>query len=219
MRADVVLKRDVQEELAWDPSIDATCVDVVVKNGVVTLTGRVNSYPEKQFAETAAKRVAGVQRVEEAIEVHLPPGLSKCKDSEISQVVQTILKWNVAVADDKVLFSVKNGWITLEGEVHWQYQKIALENALRYVRGVTGITSNIGIVPRAKVVQARTKIEAALLRNGGLDAHRIEVDADGGMVILSGMSSSWEVHQAAEQTAWALPGVRVVRNQLSLLAD
>lgn len=136
MKTDVVLKRDVQEELAWDPSIDAAYINVDVKNGVVTLTGRVNSYPEKQIAETVAKRVAGVQKVKDAIQVELPPGHSKFKDSEISQVVQTILKWNVSVADDKVLFSVKNGWLTLEGEVHWQYQKIALEKRIALCQGV-----------------------------------------------------------------------------------
>ncbi|MGZ8251238.1 MAG: BON domain-containing protein [Methylophilaceae bacterium] len=216
MKSDVELQRDVMDELAWEPSIEAISIKVSVNKGVVMLAGKVSSYPEKLTAEYTAQRVAGVLGLIEAIAVDLPPGLSKYKDSEIKQVAQTILKWNVAVPDDKIMLKVEKGCITLEGEVTWQYQKIALETALRYIKGVTAIVNNIGIVPRVAAVQARIKIEAALKRNAWVDTREIEVAADSGKVTLKGISNTWKSYQEAERSAWALPGVRMVKNRLQL---
>jgi len=218
MKTDSELQQDVLDELSWEPGIHATSINVSAKNGVVTLTGLVSNYPEKLITENVPKRVRGVRQIVSEIKVVLPSGLSKYKDADIRQVAETILKWNIAVPDDKVLLSVEKGHIRLSGEVNWQYQKIALENTLRYIKGVTGITNHIVIVPRAHTSQAKTSIENALKRNVWINAEKIDVNADGSKVTLRGEAISWEELQEAERSAWALPGISMVNNQL-LLTD
>ena len=212
---DTDLREDVLHELEWEPSIDGSNIGVSVKNGVVTLSGHVSSFAEKWAAENAAKRVYGVRAVANELDVKLP-GESKRTDQEIAQACVNALKANVNVPDDRIKVTVSSGWVTLEGQVDWQYQKDAAENAVRYLVGVMGVTNLITVKPRASATEIKSKIEDALKRSAELDARRITVQVEGGKVILRGSVRSWAERQEAEREAWAAPGVWSVDNQITV---
>src|SRR5258706_9159516 len=190
MKTDSELQRDVLDELSWEPSVNAAHIGVSVKDGVVTLSGHVPSYAEKYGAELAAKRVYGVKAVANELEVKLP-GSSKRSDEAIAVAAVKALQSNLLVPADKIKVTVRNAWVTLEGEVDWQYQKEAAERTLRYLTGVAGVTDVITIKPRVTPAEVKSKIEEALKRSAEMDARRVGVEVRDGEVILRGSVRSW----------------------------
>jgi osmotically-inducible protein OsmY len=213
MRTNSEIERDTKDELNWDPDLDATDIAVSVKNGVVTLTGFVKSFTDKYEAEAAAKRVAGVVAVANDIEVRLP-SLDERPDPEIARDAVAALKSQLPLSSEKIKVVVKNGWITLEGQVEWQYQRNTAESAVRRIKGVKDVTNSITLKPTAKPSEIKKKIQEAFRRNAEVDSNRIQVEADGGVVVLKGTVRSWMEREEAERAAWAAPGVTSVVDQI-----
>jgi osmotically-inducible protein OsmY len=215
MKSDSELKRDVQNELTWEPSVNEAHIGVTVKDGVVTLTGHTPSYAEKYGAERAAKRVYGVKAVADELDVKLP-GSAKRTDEDIARACVNALAANYSVPDEKIKLVVNNGRVTLEGEVEWQYQSEAAMNTVRYLTGVTGVSNNIAIKARASSIDVKDKIKAAFHRSAEIDARRVDVEVQDGQVILHGSVRSWAEREEAQQAAWAAPGVSAVDNQIAV---
>jgi osmotically-inducible protein OsmY len=214
MRSDDDIKRDVEEELASDPDIESANIAVAVKDGVVTMTGFVRSYNQKWQAETDTKRVKSVAAVANDIEVRLP-ALSERPDPDIARDVVMAIQNELPNSFEQVKAVVKGGWVTLEGEVEWHYQRDRAEAAARRVRGVKGVTNAIRLKPITAVPsEVKKRIEDAFKRSATIDANRIEVKTNGDTVILRGKVRSWAESQEAERAAWAAPGVRHVENRI-----
>ena len=211
------LRRKVIEELEWDPSIDASRIGVAVKDGIVTLTGTILSYWDKQNAEYAAKRVAGVKAVADELTITLP-GMSTRNDVDIAESALAALKFNIVVPRDRVQVTVANGWVSLDGEVDWQYQRLAGENAVNCLMGVKGVTNRIKVKASVRTADVKAKIQSAFARNAQIDAKKVIVDTADGSVTLHGQVRSWAEKQAAETAAWAAPGVTRVVNELTVSA-
>jgi osmotically-inducible protein OsmY len=213
---EAALRREVLEELEWEPRIGSSAVDVgVAAHGVVTLTGVVKSYAEKVAAERAAKRVRGVHAVVNDIDVKLPMSHER-NDADIADAVVRALEWNVLVPHDTIEARVSDGWVRLEGAVDWNYHRTAAEEAVQQLAGVKGVTNLITVKPHVIIHDVRERIEAALGRNAELEAHRIKVEAQDGKVILRGHVQSWGERAAAEAAAWAAPGVAAVEDELEV---
>ena len=210
------LQHDVQEELEWEPSLDASRIGVAaVQPGVVTLSGTVATYVEKVSAERAAKRVSGVRAVANDIEVR-PIGSMKRTDTDIAQAVLRALEWDIAVPNEKIKARVDNGWVTLDGEVALQFQRAAAENAVRRLSGVRGVTNQIllQVRPSVQPAEVKNRIEAAFRRSADIDARGIQVDAKDSMITLRGKVRTWAERDEAERAAWAAPGVLAVKDEL-----
>jgi len=213
MKTDTELQRDVMNELKWEPTIRAAEIGVGVKDGVVTLSGYVDSYVKKLVAERAAARVSGVRAVAEEIQVRLPGSLKR-SDEDIAGAVANVLEWNVLVPHDRVKVQVQDGLVTLSGEVDWGYQKFAAEEAVRSLMGVVLFNNQITVKPPVKPLDTKDKIESAFRRNALLDSRRVTVETRGGWVILSGNVRNWAERAEAQWTAWAAPGVSEVENNI-----
>jgi osmotically-inducible protein OsmY len=217
MRSDSDIKRDVEAELRYEPDINATDIAVSVKDGVVTLSGFVKSYLQKYKVLTVAKRVAGVVGLADEIEVRLP-GVDERPAPEIAREAAANLKALLPYSSDHIKAVVKDGWLTLEGEVEWNYQRDYAEQAVRGIRGIKGITNLIRLKPQAEPepAEVKRKIEEAFRRSAEIDANRITVETIGSEVVLKGTVRSWAERQEAERVAWASPGVTKVDNRIAI---
>lgn len=213
LKTDDAIREDVEVELKWDPKITSPDIAVAVKDGVVTLSGFVSSYWEKDAAEKAVKRVYGVRAVANDIEVKLP---SKRTDPEIAREAIEELERHVSIPHDEIKLTVKNGWVTLEGRVDWKYQKTLAQSAVKKLRGVIGVSNNIEVKPRVSPSEVRSKIEEALRRSAELDARRIRVETEDSTVKLYGTVRAWVEKDDAERAAWSAPGVTNVENYIQI---
>jgi osmotically-inducible protein OsmY len=213
MKSDSEIERDVRDELKWNPNLHAEDIAVSVKDGVVTLTGFTKSYTDRLEAEATAKRVAGVHAVANDIEVRLP-AIDQRPDPDIARDAVAALKSELPISHDRVKVIVKDGWITLEGEVEWQYQKTSADIAVRKVKGVKGVTNVITVKPKVEPSDIKRKIQEAFKRNAEVDAERITVEANGSEVVLKGTVRSWIEREEAERVAWSAPGITNVEDRI-----
>jgi osmotically-inducible protein OsmY len=215
MKTDIDIKRDVEEELRFNPDLDATDIAVAVKDGVVTLSGFVRSYSQKWEAERTSKRVQGVSGLANDIEVRLPV-FNRRPDPEIARDAVAAIQADLPYSSEHIRVIVRDGWITLEGQVEWNYSRERAEQAVRRVRGTKGVTNLIQLTPRVAPFEIKRKIEESFRRNAELDANRVTVEADGGLVTLKGAVRSWAERREAERVAWQVPGVTRVQNLITI---
>ena len=215
MKTDSQLKKDVLAELEWDPEIGATSVGVGVKNGVVTVSGHLDTYAEKYAVQRAVQRVEGVHAVAVEIDVKLEPGHRR-SDTEIATAAESALKWHALVPEDRVRVQVEKGWVTLGGEVDWEYQRVAAVKAVRPLTGVVGVTNGIALKPQTTPANIGDRIREALARHAEREARHIVVDVSGATVTLKGRVDSWPERSAAEGACWAAPGITRVVNDLTV---
>lgn len=217
MKTDSDLKKDVLAELLWDPLVPEAKVGVAVNEGVVTLSGHLDTYAEKVAAKRAVERVAGVKAI--AVELNvIPAGLHQRSDTEIATAIEHVLGWNTSVPQDQVKVAVEKGWVTLGGELDWNFQRRAVERMIRPLKGVVGITDNIRLKELPVSGNISTRIQDALTRQAVREAQRIEILLDGSVVTLRGNVHSWAERNAAEGATWSAPGVSRVNNQLVISA-
>lgn len=215
MKTDAQLQQDVIAELAWEPSINAAQIGVEVKDGVVTLAGHVSSFSEKWDAERVAQRVSGVKALAIEIDVNLP-GSSQRNDADIARAAENVLEWMTSPPKDQVKIMVESGWITLSGEVDWEFQRQSVSSSVRHLMGVTGVSDQITLKPQASPSTVKSGIEAALQRRAETNAQNITVEVFDDRVILGGTVHNWSERNLAECSAWGAPGVRTVVNNIAV---
>lgn len=215
MKTNEELQRDVQNAIKWEPLLHAAEIGVTVKDGVVTLTGTVDSYAKKLEAENATKKVIGVKALVENIEVRFLSSFAKT-DAEVAKEVLTALTANLSVPDNKVSVKVENGWVTLEGDLHWNYQREAAKSCINYLSGVKGVTNNIEIKSKSHDAIEKKDVENAIGRSWSIDDSGINVSVSGTTVTLTGTVNSWHEREEAARIAWNTPGIWAVINELEV---
>jgi osmotically-inducible protein OsmY len=213
MKIDNEVRQDVEEELEWEPSLDERRIGVAVSDGIVTLTGEVRSFAEKWNAERAVERVEGVRGVANDIQVRV---IGQHSDTDIAKAAADALAWNSLVPADRVTVRVENGWVTLRGEVDYDYERRAAERAVRYLDGVKGVANLVTITPRVEPKDIKNEIQRTFQRQASLEAKNISVQVNGGEVILRGSVRSWAERHEAEKAAWAAPGTSSVKNYITV---
>lgn len=213
MKPDGQLKRDVVAELEWDPSVDATQVGVAVKDGIVTLSGHLETFAEKQAIEQAVRRVHGVLGLAVELDVKLDAHHRR-SDTEIVAAAETMFRWNTLIPADRIQVTVEQGWVTLSGEVDWDYQRQSAERVVHTLKGVVGVSDRITLKARPVAADISGRIREALVRHAAEEAQHIEVTANGGQVILQGKVGSWAERSEAVAAAWSAPGVYTVTCKL-----
>jgi len=216
MISDAVLKQDVEEELAWRPDIDSNHIGITTADGIVTLKGYVPTYVQKHAAEAAVKRVAGVRGVVESLQVYLA-GSNPTEDEELARRAINSLDWDARIPQQSVKVTVEGGWVSLSGEVSWQHQKNAAENAVRKLCGVVGVINNVTIKRQPQPTDIKQRIENALKRAAELDGRSIRVAVANGTVTLEGTVNSCAARDQAEGAVWAAPWVIEVRDNLQVV--
>lgn len=217
MKTNIELQRDVLDELQYEPSVHPAEIGVTANDGIVTLAGNLKSYAEKWSAVRAAQRVGGVRVVVDEIKVELPSSYHR-RDEDIARAVLNALKWNVLVPEERISIHVEDGRIILKGTVDYKHQQTEVENAIRNLAGVKGITNHIKVKPIATPSAVKLTIENAMRRAAELDAQKIQVDVRGAKVILRGEVHSWAERDEAERAAWSAPGIEEVEDDLRIAA-
>jgi osmotically-inducible protein OsmY len=212
-KSDSQVQEDVMEELVWEPSVDHADIGVSVHDGVVTLSGYVKSYPEKQAAEAAARRVAGVRAIAEDIKVRFSTQ-PKAADHEIAKRIVDVFTWNVLVPVNDISVKVEHGWVTLGGTVQWAYQRDEARKAAGRINGVIGVTNLISVRTAPVASDVRERILAAFKRQSNLSAEAITVTTEGNAVRLGGKVNHWSERGIAQRAAWAAPGVTDVTDDI-----
>ena len=215
MKTDAQVQQDVMDELQWEPAVDAAGIGVEVKDGVVTLAGRVASFAEKWHAEHAAQRVAGVKALAIEITVTLA-GSSERSDADIARAAENALEWNTSGPEGSIKVMVENGWVTLSGEAQWDYQRVTAERTVRHIVGVRGVSNQMVVKPTVRSSTIKADIEATLQRSAKADAHHIFVEVHGDDVTLSGTVHNWSERDLARQSAWGTAGVRNVVDNIRI---
>jgi len=215
MSDDMKLQQWVSDELAFEPRVDAAHIGVSVRNGVVTLSGRVNSYAEKFAAEEATRRVKGVTAVAQELEVHLPSD-KKSDDSEIAERLVRMLNWDVLIPPGRIMVKVERGYVTLGGEVEWHYQRTEAEADARKLSGIKAVINDIHVRPVIRPENVKARIHAALERNAATEAGRVLVEVTGTKVTLTGKVDAWTERETIERAAWSVPGVTQVDDRIGL---
>ena len=212
---DKQIQEDVMRELEWDPEVESSEIGVAVEDGIVTLNGEVDSYWTKRAAEKAAKRVKGVKGIAQEIIVAYQ-GMERT-DTDIANAAVNSIKWNTMIPDNKITLKVEKGWVTLEGELEWEYQRKSAEHAVEKIKGVKGISNFLSIKPKIQASIVKSTIKNALERAADIEADGIEVEAEGNKVILRGKVRTWSERSEAQRAAWSAPGVFSVDNRLTIL--
>jgi osmotically-inducible protein OsmY len=213
MKSDMTLQEDVMNELKWEPSVNAAHIGVEAKNGVVTLSGHVDSLAEKWNAERAAKNVAGVKVLAVELDVKVPNAF-KQSDTDIAEAIHNAFEWSSYIFPESLKAKVERGYVTLTGEVEWQYLKWGAENAVRYLKGVTGVNNMITLTSKPNEKEIRADIEDALKRRAQDDAKKIKIAVQGDEVILTGSVHTWPERNLATSAVWGVPGVHKVVDRM-----
>jgi len=214
-RTDTDIQKDIVAELKWEPSLRNDDVAIAVRDGVVTLAGFVDSFVDKWKAERVASKIKGVKAIANDMEVKLPSTSSR-PDPDIARAALDALSWNISVPQDRIKVKVEKGWVTLEGDVDWYYQKEAAERAVRYLTGVKGVSNLITMRARPASSDVKLRIKEALQRGAQFDAEHITVDIEGNKAVLRGTVRSYAEMRDAERAARNAPGVIEVEDQLTV---